>query len=118
MDKMEKIQQDRDFAQQLAKKFHCEKYLTDSVPTAEDQLLSLRSYFFDRLKKDISVNLSVLDAYFTAANNLNDGDDCVYIFEGMQDVLSEIVSFKMRYQESLCGEEEEELSGEEEEPVS
>lgn len=113
MDKMEKIQKDRDFAQELAKKFHCEKYLTDSVPTTEEQTLNLRSYFFDRLKKDISFNLSVLDAYFTAANNLNDDEDCQYIFEGMQDVLSEIVSFKMRYQESLCEEEEEEATDEE-----
>lgn len=112
MDKMEKIQKDRDFAEQLAKKFHCEKYLTDSVPTLEEQTLNLRSYFFDRLKKDISFNLSVLDAYFTAANNLEDEEDCVYIFEGMQDVLSEIVSFKLRYKLSLCEEEEEEFTDE------
>lgn len=114
MDKIEKIQKDRDFAEELAKKFHCEKYLTDSVPTHEEQTLNLRSYFFERLKKDISFNLSVLDAYFTAANNLNDDEDCLYIFDGMQDVLSEIVSFKMRYQESLCEEEEEEPSDVEE----
>lgn len=113
MEKIEKIQKDRDFANEYAKKFHCEKYLTDPVPTSVEQELALRTYFFERLKKDIANNLSILDAYFTAANNLGDVDDCVYIVEGMQDIFSEIVSFKIRYQESLCEEEEEEATDEE-----
>lgn len=97
MDKMEKLQKDRDFAFEMAKSFHCESYLQDSVPSKEDQVTRLRSFFFDRLKRDVASKLSVIEAYYTASNQLDDQDDCIYIFEFMQTLECAISNFLNHY---------------------
>lgn len=110
MDKMEQIQQDRDNALELAKDFHCENYLTDTVPDQQEQTVKLRSFFFERLKHDVASKLSVLEAYYVASNSLNDQPDCLFIFEGLQEIDHGISMLLDEYKDSvLCEEEEEEL---------